>query len=75
MTGLFIAVLLLLISLTATLAIRDSQERNNRKSSPKEDRDRQIVQMRLSGLSYRNIAKRVSVGKSQVFNICKKYGL
>lgn len=75
MQGIFIAVLLLLISLTATMAIKDHQDRLNTQLSHKDKRNQQIVEMRLSGMSYRKIARRVNVGKSQVFNICKRYGL
>jgi len=73
MTGIFIAVLLLLTSVTATLAVKDYQE--NRRYQAASERDRKIVQLRLKGMSYRNIAKLVDIQKSQVHVICKRYGL
>jgi DNA-binding NarL/FixJ family response regulator len=38
-------------------------------------RDKKIIQLRLEGLSIRQIAEQVDIQKSQVHNICKKYGL
>lgn len=69
--GLFIALMIIAVSATVAYILVQNEVRKEQLSA----RDRIIVQLRLEGLSIREIAQHVDIQKSQVHNICKKYGI